>query len=795
MLRPRDIFKVYLELNIPGTNNLEWVEYTDGILNIDIRRGIDEYIGRWQYPDVGQLTLTSRNNNLDPEINTRIRNKRNIKVHVYDSVTGIEQPLFEGKINNVDVQYFPKEEKPLITLTAFDLVAELNNAIMTQAQATAIEAAAGSQTVNVKDVADYISANPSIVPNWRTGIIADDTPIVTPADDDCDYLVGRSYYDVFSIKSNGFLGNWFVNRNNAFGYRNRTKPSPTAQFATFSSDPITGELPFKTFEMVDGYERIYNSFVYPLTYSNGRPATTATYEIPGSIDYWGKRQVVLEYATDLSTEPILEPEGTDIGGFGVESPYPHREISSMTWDGMKNVNRAALTDINNNIRIKYTYGDISIDRRYGILGVQHSINPEEWQVKYILRNWFYQLDSGEAPVITSSATNTDNLTAVSFNITNNESFDSVLWDFGDSTTSTSFTPTKTWATPAVPSSTYNVTCTGTNFLGAQKVSNTIAVTVTGAAPIITTTPGIVYSDSTSPLTAAKGQYFVGLNPGTVSGFDTLSYSVSGTQNSPLVTKDPKLLKGPFIIKGTGTTARDFTLEATNAYGTSTYTWNKTGLNTSSLFNNTITARYIRIEYIMRSLPMYVYTGNSTWNDSHPTVAMRSLTVKNSTGTNYAAGKSISYIYNGNGNFRDQSQTWSQQTIVDPDILTDGNYNTYLIATTNLSAYSTSYPQGAGYRCWPNWFIVVDLGATYTDIVDIDVDFATEYPAGGLNNLPLSFPYKTLSTLAENRTGVNIRYGTVNNPVNGPYSTAFDYNAYPMNINGQYTMNSIARKRP
>jgi len=91
-----------------------WVDSTDGILNISITRGIPEYVGCWSQVQPGQLQLNSRDLTLaDIALQTRIRIE----------VDGTA--IFTGKVFDVNTEYIPKEDS-IVTITAFDELGSLS---------------------------------------------------------------------------------------------------------------------------------------------------------------------------------------------------------------------------------------------------------------------------------------------------------------------------------------------------------------------------------------------------------------------------------------------------------------------------------------------------------------------------------------------------------------------------------------------------------------------------------------------------------------------------------------------
>ena len=91
-----------------------WVDSTDGVINIDITRGIPQYVGCWSQVQPGQLQLVSRDLSLaDLDLQTRIR------IEVDGSA------IFTGKIFEINTEYIPKDDS-LVTITAFDELGSLS---------------------------------------------------------------------------------------------------------------------------------------------------------------------------------------------------------------------------------------------------------------------------------------------------------------------------------------------------------------------------------------------------------------------------------------------------------------------------------------------------------------------------------------------------------------------------------------------------------------------------------------------------------------------------------------------
>ena len=91
-----------------------WVDSTDGILSIDITRGIPQYVGCWSQVQPGQLQLRSRDLTLaDIDLQTRIR------IEVDGSA------IFTGKVFDINTEYIPKDDS-IVTITSFDELGTLS---------------------------------------------------------------------------------------------------------------------------------------------------------------------------------------------------------------------------------------------------------------------------------------------------------------------------------------------------------------------------------------------------------------------------------------------------------------------------------------------------------------------------------------------------------------------------------------------------------------------------------------------------------------------------------------------
>jgi PKD repeat protein len=796
-MRPTELIEVYVEVPVTGqAGALSWVNFTEGLINTNIVRGVNNYQGPWAQPDTGQLVLTTRNNQLDPEFNNQIRNKRRIKVVKNHSNT--QETIFIGRIGNIDVRYQPRNSAPIITINAFDIIADLNKSTVTQADSDAFFTypptnVDGQKLPACSYLLEYMQAN-SIISQLELGSLQTEYLKNSIGNNPQNAIqlynrieYGKTYYEALAEHARGNNGFFFAARDGALNYRWRTKPTSITPKIYFDSRDDVGT-PYIDLTLVDGYDRIYNDLTikaYDIGAGITQPASKEYYEtIPGSITIWGEQPIVVASVTS-TLKTVQEQEAYN--GWLFESGFPHREISEITWKGTNDPVKAATTDIGHFIDIYYEYGEYVIDRQYQIVGVRHEINANEWFITYQLRNWDFKIAATTIPIISSNRTNTDNTTPVQFTLDNYGEFFAQTWNFGDGTTSTAINPSKTYTTPG----TYNVTCTGTNDFGQNGTSTPIVITVSLALPTITNTfPGtsrnprlITYANYGGPSApvifpawvpyqygpSLKGQFWmyaqaIQNETSITSGFPTLAVPDlrQGTNDVyPM---------GPFqITQRPGDTPNSLNqvsrlgrLTATNVTGSASIeeTYDGYWLSDKDLSNRS--ARYIMVRR-QTSQDTVAYSGSNTFDDITPIARIKNIKVLDANGNNLALNKPVVTLLNNNGFAQSSTlsggefSTWNIAT--EPYLITDENSSTFARFTTNLGPYSVGYPRGAGWLCQPDYYFIIDLGAVMT-FRQINIEFANEE----------GFPRKEYTKYSLPGAGVGTGFRIFYNTVYPPYES-------------------------
>lgn len=817
-MRAKDVVKLFVENKPVGGGAATFYEYTDGIISMDIRRGMNEYLGPHTQVDTGSLIVTSRNPNLDPmAAGSLVRYKNRIRVQVDDTI------IFIGRIENIDVKYQPKNEPPIITITAFDYVRDLvenrwtNSTFFNEAYDVFTEITGVGDNDPSTGLPWTLDRDPNNSNNRIYGgascpqlmryidfrnMIADfdlaSTIFTEPSVDITDqtivgqnkwklgnwignnyygYKLNDTYYSIFARTAISNLGWFYCTADGKWNYVGRLGNNAGTNQISFSSEAQPGTESYTTINITDGFERIYNKL--NVSYQNGAPFNSTpipettlswTKTDAGSAGLWGLRELSLTPSenTDYEWYPTYQ---TFSEKFFEETAIPRREITSISWNGMKNYVAARHTDINDEVSVQYVSDAVSISGTYRIVGIKHRIDANDWNIEYILRNYDYNIDAGDVvvPLIAASDTEVTNTETVNFSITNAANFFSVVWDFGDGGTSTSFTPSYVFSNVPPPGTNYQVKATCVDLLGRTVTSTTITMIVTGQTPIISTPQRSDFFTSDR-----VGQHWFRVN---ASNYDTLEWQVISAEKGSLWAPGtykttnhkrptPSMPYGSFVGAGSYQTGGiikpgsmgqvTVRVTGTNTYGTTFRDLTFDAVSTDRE-NVDFDARYIRIRHKYTGTAQFAWTGSFTtgnYHDINPSTFIKNLYTHNFNGIG-----TITQAVNNNGTITIQNGT-PFNLGSHAGYLTDLNDDTGIIINTNLGAQVATNK----FRINPDWYIVIDLGSIRS-LVNMSPEF---------NDLLDGFPFRTKTTLIPSGE-IQIQYSTTQS--NGAVDTGWNNYAW------------------
>ena len=576
-MRTNETFNLY----ILNSNTGSWQEYTNGIIDVDIKRGAQEYKGPFTQSDVGQMIVKTRSMEVDPYQNELIRYNNQIRITAKNRLTFLGTPLivtstiFTGFIEGIGVEYRPKSEDSIVTITAIDIIGQLYKHVLSE------DFIALQESWTMQELFGAIDTEEEFA--WLNGVpryIADRPAYAVGAIDS-----NTTAWDALTIRAKTDLGFLSARRaTNHLSYISCDKDSPnnpynidgyniTRQFYAqpFKSDG-TGTS-YKSIQISDGFERVVND----LTVKGFQTTVRSTND--NSVNIWRKTQANVNVSTnDVEDMQAIANEVLQ------EMSEPIREIFSITFDGMKYPNIGRTSDCGNTIDIVHEINEsLTIDRTYSIIGVNHSIKYDEWLVTLQLRNIAYQDTSIDNPIISVSPSSGTTATDFTFGYTvsNPSLIVSQEWDLDEGFTSTSAAPMVNY----VGGGTKTITLTLLTIYG-YTITSTITLEVAGALP-------------------------AGVINHTVSADNLYTFSFSG---DPATTYYWQLGNGKTSNDNTPTTYYDsagsitVSLQVTNIYGTATFTKN---INVEQSTN-------IPIRYIKFKLKNATRAAEEIWTLTTPT---------------------------------------------------------------------------------------------------------------------------------------------------------------------------------
>jgi hypothetical protein len=368
-------------------NLYEWTEIMDGVLSIDIKRGVDTYTGAYALPvpSVGVMHIVTRNKTLDPNVNIYMVPKTKVRLRRGTEI------LFQGRMNNQFVDYRSDRDNPLISFDVMDPIADLQ---MTTTKLSSITAN-GSQTWNGRITSLFSNAGKEDMPKTihgggkiKHGYWEDD----------------RTLWEALILASNTEGGFLFYDKDGTLQcYASETIPTGTTLMEFNNEDPTKY-----------GYKNIALDYNIQSTINEVSGTNKYAYyakefqEDPET--FYGEFKTVEKIVTD-TMEPkrrqaLINRYGTH--AMNVETNFnlaedenfhttwannilnkwqkPTPLVKEIEWDGKKNPSIAASSEILDRIKIHHKTDSFTYEETLTTIGVQHTFNADQdtWRVKFIL---------------------------------------------------------------------------------------------------------------------------------------------------------------------------------------------------------------------------------------------------------------------------------------------------------------------------------------------------------------------------------------------------------------------------
>jgi hypothetical protein len=387
------------DLDLQNDLQFEWQDMKEGILSISIKRGVDSYTGALPLPipSVGVMHIRTVNKSFDPNYNRFMEPKSKVRLKRGDEI------IFQGRINNLAVDYRSDKDKPLITFDVMDPISELQQATT---ELNNIQTH-GTQNWTNRIETLFTNAKKQDYQIWQRNVVGGGTTkhgywkdqktlweALVLASDTEGALIYYSKDNVLNCYASGALptGTLLMSFDNTdptkFGYKNigidysvsstinevqanneygvyKSEWDPDAVPEGFSEGDFYTPGAFKTVEEVR---------VEPLTIKRkqamiNRYGTNAL-NAKTNFNVQDGEDVYISWATS-----ILEKW---------KKPTPL--VNSIEWDAKKSLQKAASGEILDRVNVKHYTENFTYEEQLTIIGIQHEINAGDnsWKVKYIL---------------------------------------------------------------------------------------------------------------------------------------------------------------------------------------------------------------------------------------------------------------------------------------------------------------------------------------------------------------------------------------------------------------------------
>jgi len=702
-MRPDEIFKLY----IYNTDASAWQEYSDGIIDVDIKRGAQEYKGPFTQSDVGQMIVKTRSMEVDPYQNPLVKYNNQIRITATTTFPGsgilATSIIFTGYIEGVNVEYRPKNEDSIVTITAIDVIGQLHKHVLSE------EFIALQESWTMNELFDAIDNESEF--GWLNGTprFIVDRPAVAVG----EIASNTTAWDALTIRAKTDLGFLSPRRaTNHISYISSDKDSPNNPYnqpfynlstnqGAFKSDG-TGNS-YKSIEISDGFERVVND----LTVQGFQSDTRSTND--NAISKWRRSKGTVRVSTnDVEDMQAIANEVLQ------EMSEPIREIFSITFDALKYPSLGRTADMAATINIVHEINEnLSIDRKYSIIGINHKINYNTWDVTFKLRNIAYQDSSIDNAIISVSPASGTTATDFNFSytITDPSLIVSQAWDLDEGFTSSSATPTVNY----VSGGTKTITLTLLTIYG-YTITSSITLEVAGALP-----SGVINHS--------------------VDGAGIYSFSFSG---DPATTYYWQFGNGKTSGNSTPTTYYDtaanitVSLQVTNIYGTATFT-----KSISVVQSTNIPIRYVKfkVKDAWRSAEEILNLGNLTSPDTEFRFAAQSrhyTTIQYISINSASAGRITNPTL---VDFKEYSNClthskWERNNYARSPRVSEQDFMTNVFGpivgvhpTIYIMSYNAATPQRSVNGTHVGMEFTVDLGQEYLDITSIALKHNTNGPNG------------------------------------------------------------------
>ncbi len=375
---------------LENDSEYEWSDIKEGVLSVSVRRGVDSYTGALPLPipSVGVMSIKTTNKLFDPNFNPYMEPKSKVRLRRGDEI------IFQGRINNLFVDYRSDKDKPLISFDVMDPIADLQQ---TTTELASISAH-GNQTWTERIETLFTNAEKQNLTKWpRTVSGGGKTKHGY-------WNETKTLWEALVLASDtegAFI--YYDKDNNLNCYASGAIPTGTL-LMSFDNDDDT-KFGYKNIGIDYSVQSTINEVAVQNTYgvfksewNEDADAGIGAFEtveaiVTDPLPIKRKKAFINRYGThalNINTNFNLS-EGTDIYTSWateiLEKWYkPQVIVKEIEWDAKKDITKAASAEILDRVNIRHVTDNFTYNEQLTIIGVQHTLSADDnsWRVKFIL---------------------------------------------------------------------------------------------------------------------------------------------------------------------------------------------------------------------------------------------------------------------------------------------------------------------------------------------------------------------------------------------------------------------------
>jgi hypothetical protein len=373
---------------LANDNEYEWQNITEGILSIDIKRGVDSYTGAYALPipSVGVMNIRTTNKALDPNVNTFMEPKAKVRLRRGEEV------IFQGRINNQFVDYRSDKDKPLISFDVMDPIGDLQQTMTKLSSLEANQSETWAQrieTIFTNAGKQNLTRNVYGGGKTKHGYWQD----------------GKTLWEALSLASNTEGAFVFFDKDGVLKcYASETIPT-TATLMEFNNEDST-KFGYKNISVDFNVQSTINEVVANNSWgfisyeydpeligdTYGSFVTTTKIEtkalepkrVPALINRYGTHALNTETNFNLS-------DGEDVYTLWANRilskwKTPRTLVKEIEWDAKKDLSKASSAELLDQVKVHHRTPTFTFDDLLSVIGIHHSISAQDntWKVKFIL---------------------------------------------------------------------------------------------------------------------------------------------------------------------------------------------------------------------------------------------------------------------------------------------------------------------------------------------------------------------------------------------------------------------------